>query len=184
MAEPAPRDTYRHGDLSAEAAAAAYGVVREGGLAALTVREVARRTGVAHRSLYNHYADRDALVDAVAERGYRELAEVLQGTRSRADFVRAYAGFALARPGVYEAMRSRPHATMKFRPSLQAAVHLGLAEARRLFGAADKTSAENRREVMKVLILLHGGIGMYRSGILDVDGDEGLIAELQAMLGD
>ena len=35
---------------------------------------------------------------------------------------------------------------------------------------------------MKVLILLRGALSMHAGGILDVDGDEGLIAELQAMV--
>jgi hypothetical protein len=79
-------------------------------------------------------------------------------------------------------MESRPHATMKRKPALQRAVHLCIAEAMRLFGRADRSAAANRRAVMKVLVLLHGGISMHVAGILDVRGDTGLIAELQAMV--
>jgi hypothetical protein len=79
-------------------------------------------------------------------------------------------------------MKSRPHATMKQKPDLQRAVHETIAEAMRLFGRPGLSPEQNRRAVMKVIILLHGGIAMHQSGILDVDGDEGLIAELTAML--
>jgi hypothetical protein len=79
-------------------------------------------------------------------------------------------------------MKSRPHATMKLKPSLQRAVHLGITEALRLFADPARPSPQNRRAVMKVLILLHGGIELHRAGILDVSGDEGLITELQAMI--
>jgi AcrR family transcriptional regulator len=176
------RDTYRHGNLRAEAIAAAYELVTSGGSEALSLRRLADKVGVAHRSLYNHFADREALLDAVAEVGFQELAVALQAAASPEDYVRAYLGFALAHPALYDVMESRPHATMKQKPSLQRAVHLGITEALRLFGRPELSSAENRRAVMKVLILLHGGLSMHGAGILDVDGDEGFIAELQAMI--
>ena len=180
-ARPA-RDTYRHGNLRAEAIDAAYGLVTTGGVEALSLRRVAEAVGVTHRSLYNHFADREALLDAVAERGFQDLARPLQAAATQADYVRAYLAFALAHPALHDIMKSRPHATMKLRPSLQRAVHLGITEALRLFGRPERSSAENRRAVMKVLVLLHGGLSMHGAGILDVEGDEGFIAELQAMV--
>ncbi|WP_296596115.1 TetR/AcrR family transcriptional regulator [Phenylobacterium sp.] len=175
------RDTYRHGNLRAEAVRVAYELATADGAGALSLRRVADSVGVAHRSLYNHFADREALVDAVAEQGFLDLADALRPAQSLADYVRAYVTFALRRPQLYALMKSRPHATMKDRPELQAAVHLSIAEAMRLFGRPDRSKAENRRAVMRVLILLHGGITMHQAGILDVEGDEGLIAELTAM---
>ena len=174
------RETYRHGDLAAEAATAAYDLVRSGGLKAMTVRAVADQVGVTHRALYNHFADRDALVDAVAERGFLELAAHLRTASSRAAFIRGYLTFAQTQPGLDEAMVSRPHATMRDRPTLQTAVHLGLDEARRLFGDPSQTSEQNRRAVMKVIMLLRGGIAMRSA--LDLADDEGLITELIAMV--
>lgn len=176
------RDTYRHGNLRAEAVQAAFDLATADGAAALSLRAVADRVGVAHRSLYNHFADREALIDAVAEQGFRRLAEVLKPAATPADYVRAYVGFALEAPLLYALMKSRPHATMKTRPDLQRAVHLTIAEAMRIFGRPERPPAQNRRAVMRVIVLLHGGITMHRSGILDVDGDSGLIAELTAML--
>ena len=96
-------NTYHHGDLARAALDAAYVLVAEGGVAALSMREVAGRLDVTHRALYRHYADREALLDAVAARGYEALAGALQselartapGSVARA-FLTAYAGFALA----------------------------------------------------------------------------------------
>jgi Tetracyclin repressor-like, C-terminal domain len=101
---------------------------------------------------------------------------------TRADYVRTFVEFALHNPQLYDLLQSRPHATMKEKPSLQAAVHIVLTEALRLFSESRRGSTENRRVVSKVLILLHGGIAMHRSGILDVDDGAALIAELQAMI--
>jgi AcrR family transcriptional regulator len=168
--------------VRAAAIAAAHEQVVEKGYAAVSLRRVAERVGVAHRSLYNHFADREALLDAVAEIGFIELAAVLTGTRTVDAMVHAYVAFALRNARLYALMESRPHATMKHRPSLQRAVHLVISEALRLFGRPDRSPADNRRAVMKVMILLHGGISLHVAGILDVRGDAGLIAELQAMV--
>ncbi len=153
-----------------------------GGHEVLSLRQVAQGVGVAHRSLYSHFEDREALLDAVAEEGFVDLASGLRQAQSTDDYVRAYVAFALDHPRLHGLMAGRPHGTMKHRPSLQRAVHLGIAEARRLFGRPDLTSAQNRRAIMKVIILLHGGLAMHSAGVLDVEGDEGLIAELQAMV--
>lgn len=177
------RDTYRHGNLREAALTAARAMVEAGGHEALSLRKVADAVGVAHRSLYSQFESREALLDAVAQAGFEALAVPLTATASRGEFVAAYARFALANPRLYDLMRSRPHATMKEKPPLQRAVHLGITQAMRLFADPAASKEDNRRAVMKVLVLLHGGIAMHRSGILDVPGDEGLIAELQAMMG-
>jgi hypothetical protein len=90
--------------------------------------------------------------------------------------------FALKQPTLYGLMRSRAHATMKERPALQRAAPIAITQALRIFGRKGASSAENRRAVMKVLIVLHGGILMHLNGMLDVPGDEGLIAEMQKMV--
>jgi AcrR family transcriptional regulator len=182
MATLVKRETYRHGNVRSEAVRIGLGLVQAHGHDALTVRQVAGALGIAHRSLYNHFADREAFLDALAEQGFTDFGESLKICRSSEDYVRTYVEFALGNPQLYDLMRSRPHATMKEKPSLQAAVHMGLTEALRLFSKPGRDSNENRRAVMKVLILLHGGIAMHRSGVLDVYDDAALVAELQAMI--
>jgi AcrR family transcriptional regulator len=49
---------------------AAFVLVDEGGADALTMRSLARRLGVAPMAAYNHFADRDALLDALADRAF------------------------------------------------------------------------------------------------------------------
>jgi AcrR family transcriptional regulator len=176
------RKSYRHGNVHAEAVAAALTLVVEGGHEALSLRRVADAVGIAHRSLYNHFESREALLDAVAEEGFTRLAAKLETAHTTDGYVEKYVRFALANARLFDLMKSRPHATMKQKPSLQRAVHLGITPALRLFGEASRTPEENRRAVMKVLILLSGGIALHQAGILDVEGDRGLIRELQAMV--
>ena len=71
------RATYRHGNLKSAALKAATRLVAAAGHEQLSLREVAEAVGVAHRSLYNHFADREALLDAVATEAYTRLAAIL-----------------------------------------------------------------------------------------------------------
>ena len=106
---------YHHGNLREALVEAAVEVVREGGPEALALRELARRVGVSHAAAYRHFADRGALVDAVAERAmdalvarvHERLAEVDETdpvARARRRLVQIGAGyvdFALTEPGLF-----------------------------------------------------------------------------------
>jgi AcrR family transcriptional regulator len=175
------RATYRHGNLKAAALKAAFGLVAKAGHESLSLREVADAVGVAHRSLYNHFADREALLDAVATEAYTRLAAVLVKARTPGDYTAKYVRFALANRAIYALMTSRPHATMKHNPPLQSAVHKVITEAMRIFCRDIATPAERRRAVMKIYITLYGGISLYAAGVLDQASEKALIAELSAM---
>ena len=175
------RTTYRHGNLRAEALRAATRLVAEHGHERLSLREVAEAVGVAHRSLYNHFVHREALLDAVATEAYLRLAASVTKAGTPEDYVARYVRFALANRAIYALMTSRPHATMKHNPPLQAAVHKTIAEAMRIFCAGIESSAERRRTVMKVYVTLYGGISLYAAGVLDQPSEKALIAELSAM---
>jgi AcrR family transcriptional regulator len=182
MGSQAKRETYRHGNVRSEAIEVGLSLVRANGHGALSVRQIATALGVAHRSLYNHFADREALLDAIAECGFIELATKLKACRTGQDYVETELDFALNEPHLYDLLQSRPHSTMKEKPTLRAAAHLCVGEALRLFSRQGRTSDENRREVMKMLMLMHGGIMMYRGGILDLPDDAAFVAELKKMI--
>lgn len=65
------RDTYHHGDLRAALVEAAARMAADAGPAAVSLREVARRAGVSQAAPYHHFADKAALLAAVAEEGFR-----------------------------------------------------------------------------------------------------------------
>jgi AcrR family transcriptional regulator len=175
------RATYRHGNLKSEALKAATRLVASAGHEQLSLREVADAVGVAHRSLYNHFADREALLDAVATEAYARLAAILVKAETPEDYTAKYVRFALANRALYALMTSRPHGTMKFNPPLQAAVHKVIAQAMRIFCQDIESPVERRRAVMKVYITLYGGISLYTAGVLDQPSEKALIAELSAM---
>ena len=176
------RTTYRHGNLRAEALDAATRLVAAHGHERLSLREVAEEVGVAHRSLYNHFVHREALLDAVATEAYLRLAASLAKAKTPADYTERYVRFALANRALHALMAIRPHATMKHNPPLQTAVHKVITEAMRIFARDIESAAERRRAVMKVYITLYGGISLYAAGVLDQPSEKALIAELSAMM--
>ncbi|NDZ64906.1 TetR/AcrR family transcriptional regulator [Streptomyces cyaneofuscatus] len=107
--------TYHHGDLRAACLRAARELLEEDGSAGLSLRAVARRAGVSATAPYRHYADREALVSAVAAEGYRELAGSLTQAHPApstpdelAAVAVAYVRFALEHPALFRAMFAEP----------------------------------------------------------------------------
>ena len=85
-------------------------VLAERGIAALSLREVARRLGVSHNAPFKHFASREALLAAMAEQGFEDLAARLAGAMTGAPReamtgrALAYVTFALERPAVFRLM--------------------------------------------------------------------------------
>jgi len=67
------RETYHHGELGPALREAARAILEEEGLAALSLRSVARRAGVSHAAPYRHYKSLEALLADVATAGFVEL---------------------------------------------------------------------------------------------------------------
>ena len=78
-------------------------MVEKEGVAALSVREAARRAGVSHNAPYRHFRDRDALLTALAAEGMAKLLKEL-GERSGRELAEAYVRFALSRPQLFRLM--------------------------------------------------------------------------------
>jgi AcrR family transcriptional regulator len=78
-AEPASCDPrpYHHGDLRRTLIDAALALVTEKQDWGFSLRNVARRAQVSHNAPYNHFADKGALLAAVAAEGFEALRERL-----------------------------------------------------------------------------------------------------------
>ena len=66
---------YHHGHLRATLLAEAERALRDDGIDALSLRELARQAGVSHAAPRRHFPDRQALLDALAEAGFTRLAD-------------------------------------------------------------------------------------------------------------
>ena len=68
---------YHHGDLPRVLLDAAVQAILEVGPAAVSLRDLARRTGVSHAAPAHHFGDKAGLLTAVAADGFRRLAATL-----------------------------------------------------------------------------------------------------------
>src|SRR3954469_5299190 len=72
------RTTFHHGNLAEALIAAALRRVEAHGVDSITVRDLARDTGVNHRAIYRHFPDKDALMASVAEGCWRDFIRFLR----------------------------------------------------------------------------------------------------------
>jgi AcrR family transcriptional regulator len=123
------RERYHHGDLRRALLDAALELIRTRGLDALSLRAVARAAGVSHAAPYHHFADRRALLAAVAEEGFHALtAAMLERVRAvPAPAARlqesgvAYVLFAIRHPAHFRVMFSPELAEPLDQPALRGA---------------------------------------------------------------
>jgi AcrR family transcriptional regulator len=88
--EPAARDrrAERHQATKAEILDAAWDVVREEGLAGLSLRDLAKRVGMQAPSLYQYFDSKHAIYDAMFAEANRELLDRYKQLRESGDPVR------------------------------------------------------------------------------------------------
>jgi AcrR family transcriptional regulator len=103
---------YHHGDLEPALVAAARAILEKEGIEALSLRAVARAVGVSPAAPYHHFADKDALLAAVAAEGFRDLTSAMEKrmTRETEPTKRflgtgaGYVAFAAANPALFRLM--------------------------------------------------------------------------------
>jgi AcrR family transcriptional regulator len=119
-------------------------VLRVEGSANFTLRDLARRVGVSHAAPYAHFADKRALLAAVATIGFRNLLEKLEAAVAASDdpverlaaIGWAYVRFGYEEPAHYRLMFTVPELRWyDGLPDLEAAAHATFAVVLRVFGA-------------------------------------------------
>lgn len=101
-------------DLRADLIRTSRALLDEGGAAALSLREVARRAGCTHQAPYHYFADRESLLAQLVTNGFEALTRALQEANDLCDVhgpraaliasSEAYVSFALSQPGVFRIM--------------------------------------------------------------------------------
>lgn len=176
-----PRKPYHHGDLAAAAVQKALETLDAGD--DLSMRALAQVIGVTHRALFNHFPDRAAFEAALAARGFDALADELAPADQPAAFLRAYAGFSLARPALYDIMMRQPYDAFGRHPALRRAADRVIGTALAVLAPGETDPDAGRRAVMRVWMLAHGGVGMQRAGLLLGRPDPDFIEELVRIAG-
>lgn len=149
---------YHHGDLRQALLSAARDALERNGPASLSLRDLARQLGVSHNAPYRHFADRDALLDALSAEGFARLAESLQHVRGDtateriAAMGQTYVAFADAHPGLFALMFQPVDATARPETVPIATRTLDLLRA----GIREATGAEDSVDVATLWALVHG----------------------------
>jgi AcrR family transcriptional regulator len=179
------RNHYHHGGLREALIDAAVEMAREGGPDAVVLREATRRSSVSPNAAYRHFADRQALLDAVsaaaqgmaADRMEEEIASVTVTGDAQADarqYLRAagagYLAFAREEPGLFRAAFTVPHdLTEATTPDKAGALGRTpfqiLAEALDRLVEAGVLPAERRENAE-----LHAWSSVHGLGMLVIDG--------------
>jgi AcrR family transcriptional regulator len=176
IAAPAPAGRpYHHGDLRSALLAHALQILRDEGLDALTLRAVARAAGVSQTAPYRHFADRRALVAAVAAVGFRELeramGEAMANGGGRAGFrgiASAYVGFGRGNPALYRVMFGSEVANTTELPELAVAARssLGFVQTglERLQGVGLVKEGDAAAMAVACWAALHGLVSLILDG--------------------
>ena len=149
---------------------AAARLIAEGeGWSAVTIRRLAEEIEYSQPVLYSHFANRDAIVAAVAIEGFREIATALrQAARGSTDrrqaletVALAYLAFARRHPALYEAMFTLPTG-LRF---AEAETHAELKEAFEALAAVVTPSSTDVEVATETFwAALHGLAELERSG--------------------
>ncbi|MER8105776.1 TetR/AcrR family transcriptional regulator [Kitasatospora sp. NPDC094016] len=117
---PGGRSSYHHGSLPEALVAAAFELLDEYGQEKVSMREVARRAGVSAGAPFRHFADRQALLTALADRVLADFARCQEAEvaavdpaegSARGSVMRAvglgFVRYALHHPHRFDLVRSR-----------------------------------------------------------------------------
>jgi AcrR family transcriptional regulator len=107
---------YHHGDLRNALVEAALDLMEEGKSFDFTLRDLAGRVGVSAAAPYAHFADKGALMVAVAIAGFHKLRDALEPTVQSGkdlatqflDMGQAYVQFGCENPALYDLMFASP----------------------------------------------------------------------------
>ena len=187
---------YHHGNLSDALLAAARRLLETEGHSNLSLRKCAQAVGVSATAPQNHFANKTALLTALAAQGYAELHSYMvkgvtddgasRATRRRAALL-GYVAFAQDHPALYELMFARDRVASD-NPELMR--HVGacfviLADIAKGMGRYEGTEAQiDAKQQMFVWSLVHGYAqlltanrfkkdDMLRMSILDILPDLG-----------
>ena len=171
------KDAYHHGDLRRALIDAALALVAEGSLADLSLREVARRAGVTYAAPYHHFADKSALLAAVARQGFEELISALELAAARRTTLQTQM-LAMAEAYVTFAVGHASHYRVMFLPAVKQSadadeLHVtadrafGLLQDRVAQARAEESERAHQMLATTVWAALHGLSLLAIDGILE-----------------
>jgi len=177
---------YHHGNLRRALIDEALKTIRKTGVSGLTLRGAGAALGVSRTALYRHFADKDALLAAVAREGFIALKASLDAARRSAleladqltEMGAAYVRFAIESPSHYRVMFGGFLDRCKDEPDLIAdagAAFQALVDAILDLQRARLVRQDDARQLSRfVWAAVHGIAMLAIDGQLGPDPDAGL----------
>jgi AcrR family transcriptional regulator len=168
-----PHNTYHHGDLRDALVQAALREAEQGGPEAISIKALAKELGVSQPAPYRHFADREALLQAVTAEAFRQFNAILRAAIDKASkrsklshFAQAALEFGLRRNGIYRLMfASRTMACSAEDSELRLAAHETMGLLVESF-EAPAVGLLRERHALQVWAALHGVISLAEQGLL------------------
>jgi AcrR family transcriptional regulator len=168
-----PHNTYHHGDLRDALVQAALCEAELGGPEAISIKALAKKLGVSQPAPYRHFADREALLQAVTAEAFRQFNAILRDVidkpskRSKLSrFAQTALDFGLRRNGIYRLMfASRTMACA----AKDSELHVAAREALGLLISSLEAPAVGllrERHALQFWAALHGLITLAEQGLL------------------
>jgi len=167
---------YHHGNLRQALLQAAETALEARGATVLSLRELSREVGVSHTSPRRHFADKQALLDALAHSGFQRLdAALAAGAKARArnfsarltNLAQAYIEFALKHPALWVLMleaKHRPGAPRELLDASDAAFSNGPALIKEGQAAGEVVPGDPARLSLTLSAALQGLVSISTEG--------------------
>lgn len=180
---------YHHGNLRSELLDHAEQALSEGGAQALSLRELARQAGVSHAAPRRHFADKQALLNALAEHGFVRLGSELREAMDAAGddfearlgaFAHAYVRFATEHAALLElmfAVKHRPDADDTLRQASEAAFAAPLELVAQAQAAGEIVAGDSERVAIVAFAALQGLASLINGGLVDEADRDALVTD-------
>lgn len=176
---------YHHGDLRRSLVAAGRALLERQGAAQLSLRQVAQAAGVSPAAPYAHFADRTALLAAIAETGFADFRAALWRAGGRSGMSAAerlqamavaYVLFAHDHPALFRLMFGPELADLTPHPTLREAATASFAVLQQAVGSGKAQRRPHQEAAVAAWALVHG------LAVLILDGRVGAGLSRQALI--
>jgi AcrR family transcriptional regulator len=159
---------------------AALRIFEKDGAEAVSMRRVASAVGITPMAIYRHFEDREALLNAIADGGFEDLAARFKGPQGKSsiehieNLTSGYLDFALTRPRLFEYMFSSRRKGARQFPKDFVAEKSPTANLLAMFVKEAMNSGELRKDdvwevTMTISAEAHGLITLYMGGRFQLD---------------
>lgn len=173
-----PESAYHHGDLRRCLVAAGLDLLEKHGAASLSLRQVAQSAGVSPAAPYAHFADKTALLAAIAAEGFVAFKAALEAGKAKTPAARleamalAYASFARRHPALFRLMFGPELADLSPHPELREKAVASFAVLQEAIAASQGRASDREAVMTAAWSFVHGLAVLMLDGRIAQGADE------------